>query len=261
MSENIEEIKNNEMDEKLEKILQHDFSSDQEFDLESNYKLIEGYKNDITLAKNNEAENIIKDSGPLYLNQEYQDEMNKIKDNFYALVRKYDPNKDIIKSMDESGKNKIYAIVQFMVNSYINMLNNLLFNINWTREEYKFIKNTFRSRIEYSGNELFNTMELKDNYLDKWEDIDKKLPKTIDNFTVTIDIRNIVMMYHFLGAFKIKGMTDEYYTFINILQKIADTNKIYNAYNIVRERIQMDFMNWSGALDPMVNVSEDKTQE
>ena len=256
MSENTEEVKKSEeMDQKLENILQHDFSSNEDFDLNSNYELIEGYKNDISLAKNNEADNIIKEIGPKYLNQEYQDEMNKIKNNFYSLVRKYDPNQDIIKLMNEEEKTKIYTIAQFIMNSYINMLNSLLFNITWTRDEYKFIKNAFRSRIEYSGNEIFNTIELKEEYLDKWEDIDKKLPKTIDEFNISIDIRNIVMMYHFLGAFKIKGMTDEYYTFIDIMQKIVDTNKLYNAYNIVRERIQMDFMNWSGALDPTIDTN------
>lgn len=251
MSEDKEPVKQDPTkDEKLEQILQHDFSSDQEFDLNGNYELIEDYKNDITLAKTNEAENILKDIGPKYINSEYQDEMNKVKDNFYALVKKYNPNLPIVKDMTEKEKTKVYTIAQFIMNSYINMLNSLLFNVTWTRDEYKFIKNAFRSRIEYTGNELFNTVELKDNYLDKWEEIDKKLPKSIDKFTVTVDIRNIVMMYHFLGSFKIKGMTDEYYTFINIIQKIADTNKIYNAYNIVRERIQMDFMNWSGALEP-----------
>jgi hypothetical protein len=254
LDENLEDFEiteNSENIDKLQEILDFDFASDAEFDIENHYKNVQDYKTERVNLKNMEAENVIKDLGPKYAEHTYLEEMNKCKENFYALIKRYDPNSEKIKSMTEVEKDRIYGVAQFIKNSYIEFVNNLLFNITWTREEYKFLKNIFKQKMEFTGNEIFNSFELKQKYLDPWEEIDKVLPNG-EPMNVAIDIKNIVMMYHFLGEYKISGMGKSYMTFLSIIQKIADTNKIYNAYNIEMQRVEETFTLWAGNLTPEI---------
>jgi hypothetical protein len=234
--------------EKLDSILNHDFNSELEFDINESYKSIKDIEFKLEDLKSREAENVLIELGPKYLNIEYQNEMKKLYTNFYSFIKKYNPNDEKVKNLSEEELDKIYAISQFIKNNYIEMINNIMFNMTWTRDEYKFIKGAFRNRMEYSGNDIFNSVDLKEKYLDKWEDLDKLLPKTTSEFTIAIDIKNVIMMYHFLSTFKIKGITEDYYNFIEILKKIGDVNKLFNAYTIAKERINTDFVSWTSAL-------------
>ena len=90
----------------------------------------------------------------------------------------------------------------------------------------------------------------------EWKETDKALPKQIESFMVDIDIKNIVMLYHFLGKHSVKGIGAEFYTFASILGKIADTNKIYNAYNIIKSRLDNDFALWTSAITELGNIDK-----
>ena len=75
----------------------------------------------------------------------------------------------------------------------------------------------------------------------------------IEKFDVVIDIKSIIIMYSFLGGFKIKGFGEEYYLFTSVLKKLIDTNKLFDAYKIINTRIQTDFMTWNSSLKEMEN--------
>ena len=71
-------------------------------------------------------------------------------------------------------------------------------------------------------------------------------------------------MYHFLGKHKVKGIKKEFYNFANVLKQIAETNKLYNAYNIMKDRIDKKFIIWTTALyseEVEEMVSEDRENE
>jgi hypothetical protein len=103
-------------------------------------------------------------------------------------------------------------------------------------------------KMEYNGNEVFNVVELKETYLDTWRMIDKTIDKNIPSFVVNIDIKNLVMLYHFLSKYIVKGLGKEYYTFKGLLTKIAECNKIFNALNVLTKNYSEKFQIWAGAI-------------
>lgn len=263
------DIEKNEIEQKVEslqKVLKQDLAIS-EINLNDVYKSICQIEDSENKTKEQfqyeDAEKTLNSLGFQYINTDYQVEMNKIKNNFYSFIKKYDCNSEEVKKMSEDEITQIYTIAAFIYKNYIKMLQSLLFNITWTREEYKFLQHIFRSKIEFSGNEIISTIDnkslqfglsdLKETYLDKWEEINKNLPKTIEKFDVVIDIKSIIIMYSFLGGFKIKGFGEEYYLFTSVLKKLIDTNKLFDAYKIINTRIQTDFMTWNSSLKEMEN--------
>jgi len=239
----------------LDELLENDFTDEEnDFNLDDSYKLIENIKAERVNLKKNEAETVLLEVGPEYLEKEFQSEMDRIKNNFYAFVKKYDVNSDNIKEIETKGeqgereKDKIYGIAQFLKNNYIDMVNNLMFDMKFTRDEYNFMEIALRRKIEYDGNEVFNLIDLKQTYLDKWQQSFRVMDKMENEFTVTIDIKNIVMLYHFLQKHTVKGIDKSFENFVGVLGKIGDTNRIYNAYNVVKDRIETDFITWAGSI-------------
>lgn len=233
----------------LDKLINHDFLSNDEINLDESYELLKNIERENNISKTFEAENIIKELEHIYIDIEYKEKLIKSFDNVKSFIKKYNIEKDEIKNMSENEKTKLFAIGSFLNKNMGHILNELQFNITLTREEYKFIENAIK-KLTYDGNEVFNIIELNEKYLKQWRELDKSLPKNIDSMIIKIDIKNIVMLYHFLSKYTIKGIDKEFYIFASVLQKIADTNKLFNAYNILKERLNTDFRIWTGAMEP-----------
>lgn len=258
---NMQEFAIEEDNEKLEvidpldKLVNHDFSTDSEINLEESYEMLNVIERENKLAKTFEAENIIKELEHLYVDVNYRDKLNKCFNNVKSFIKKYNIEKDEVKNMSEDEKTKTFAIGSFLNKNIGHMLNELQFSLTFTREEYKFIESAIR-KLTYDGNEVFNIIELNEKYLKQWRETDKALPKNVPSFIVNIDIKNVVMLYHFLSKHTVKGLDREFYIFATVLQKIADTNKLYNAYNVLKERLNYDFTVWTSAMEPQAQPQQ-----
>jgi hypothetical protein len=168
--------------------------------------------------------------------------------NMDSYIRKYSTEYSDISSWASEEKDKIYGLAEFMWKKFSRDINELQFNLTLTRDEYKFIHSVLQQKMDYNGNEVFNIVELKESYLDTWEMINKSIDKNIPSFVVNIDIKNLVMMYHFLSKHTVKGLGKEYYTFKGLLTKIGDCNKIFNALNVLIKNYSEKFQIWAGAI-------------
>jgi len=243
----------NEVIDPLDNLVNHDFSTDSEINLEESYEMLNFIERENKLTKTFEAENVIKELEHLYVDTDYKEKLNKAFENVKSYIKKYNIEKDEVKNMSENEKTKIFAIGSFLNKNVGHMLNELQFSLSFTREEYKFVESAIR-RLTFDGNEVFNIIELNEKYFKEWREIDKSLPKAVPSFIVNIDIKNVVMLYHFLSKHTVKGLEREFYIFATVLQKIADTNKLYNAYNVLKERLNTDFIIWAGAMEPEQTV-------
>jgi hypothetical protein len=239
----------------LDELVSHDFSSDEEINLDESYEMIGVLENEVKKAKINEAEEIINELSDTYLTN-CKEKITKSIDNVKAFIKKYNIEKEEVKSLNDSERTKLYGIGSFLLKNVTQNINEMIFDITLTRSEYKFIHMALSQKLSYDGNEVFNIIELNNNYLLKWKEMDRKLPKDIDTMVIDIDIRNVVMMYHFLGKHTVKGLGAEFYDFASVLQKIGDTNRLFNAYNILQQRLNTDFSIWSSALEPNETLEE-----
>ena len=200
-------------------------------------------------AKSLEAENIVKELAPQYIDEEFLNKLNKSFDNVKSFIKKYNVELDDVKNLSETEKDKLFAIGSFLNKNAGYTLNDLMFGITLTREEYKFIYTAVERKLSYDGTEVFNMISLNENVLQEWHKVDDSLPKNIPTMLVKTDINNVVMLYHFLVKHSVKGLDKEFYTFASVLNKIADTNKLFNAYNVMKERLNTDFALWTSALE------------
>ena len=243
---NIEDVKIISSTDELDNF---DFSSEQPFDIDGNYELISALKKEDedeamkALVKLREAKNIIEKNAKTFLSAEFVDMYNKEEENLLNLIKKYDPNIDEIRAMSEEDKDKIYHIAQYLFNIYQKKLNDLLFFFPLTKEEVKFIFNVFRNKLEYDQNEVFQMKDIKENYLDK------EFTKQDDgNYMTYINVNDLIIFYHLISKYKVKGITQEHYDYLSILTKVGERIKLFNAYNVVVQRLSEDFQLWGGNL-------------
>ena len=248
---NFEEILN-----KAKSLETIDFKSNDNFDYNEYYNLIEKIAKKNSTLKNEEAENLVKEFAEKIIDKDYVDDLNNKKESILDFIRKYDPNSDTIKNMSEHDVDKVYAISNYLVNSYIKYLNEMLFNFEFSNAELKFVNNTLTKSIEYNGDEVFNYVELYDNF---WKNVKETYDKdkTKSTYVFKVDIKMILILHHLIKNYKVRGTTDEFKHFRNVLYRIAQTNKLFNAYNIIVERIKDDCKVWGAALDEVLRSKEE----
>lgn len=248
---NFEEILN-----KAKSLESIDFKNVENFDYNEYYGIIEKIAKKNSTLKNEEAENLVKEYAEKIIDKDYVDALNNKRETILNFIRKYDPNSDIIKNMSEHDVDKVYAISNYLVNSYIKYLNEMLFNFEFSNAELKFVNNTLTKSIEYNGEEVFNYVELYDNF---WKNVKETYDKdkTQPTYVFKVDIKMILILHHLIKNYKVRGTTDEFKNFRNVLYRIAQTNKLFNAYNIIVERIKDDCKIWGAALDEALRPKEE----
>lgn len=205
--------------------------------------------------KNEEAENIISNQTKDFVNEEFVKELEEKRKKVEELIRTYDPNKEIVKGMDLSDVDKIYAISNYLLNSYIQYVNEMKFNVSLTMDEYKFLNKALTREIEYDADEVFNYVELMNNL---WYGVQKTAEENRSGNEVNFvsDIKMILILHHLIKNYKVKGYTHDFNLFKNVLYKIATFNKLFNAYSIVIERMKQDREVWGSAIDHVANEKE-----
>ena len=185
------------------------------------------------------------------------EKINKIMSSIDDIIKRYDVEKDIVKSMSEADKDKIFAIAKQLNLTLAKVINSMTFDVEISKDEYKFIFQTFKNKVSYDGNDvlIMGSNELI-NLIFQWYEMDKKLPKDVNSMMISVDIKSLVIMYQFLGRTTVKGLDKEFYTFGSILSKIKEMNDVFGAYNTIKERVSSKFLIWGGALTPKENIND-----
>lgn len=209
--------------------------------------------------KNDEAENVINQTSEKVINIDFITELNGKRKKVEEFIRTYDPNKPIVKDLELKDVDKIYAISNYLLNSYIQYVNEMKFNFTLSIAEYKFINKALVHEIAYNADEVFNYAEFMGNL---WYDVQAlaKEHKADDEITFVADIKMILILHHLIKGYTVKGSTNDYTLFKNVLFKIAQFNKLFNAYSIVIERIKSDREVWGAALDVVANEKEQERE-
>jgi hypothetical protein len=242
-------------------VLDIDFSSTEELDLDEAFEFImmsKKPKETKELIENREANNIIKKSSREYLNDEYVDSMEKSHTNLKNMLKKYDINSDIVKGMTELEKDKIYGLAEYLFNEFQIKLNDMTFNFGITKDEWKFMYDVMYHKIEYDQNELFQLKEVRERYLEGVKEIDKTL--NTDIIPSVINVNDLIILYHLISKFKVKGINKQHFSYLTLLTKIGERIKLFNAYNVLIQRLSADFQTWGSCLsvdnDEVNNISE-----
>lgn len=205
--------------------------------------------------KSIEAENIIKEQASSSINQDFITELDAKRLKIENFIRTYDPNKEIVKNFKVSDVDKVYAISNYLLNSYVQYVNEMTFNFEMTKEEFKFINKILTREIEYDADEVFNFVEFYNNL---WASVQTLAEdnKANESFVFVADIKKILILHHLIKSYKVKGNTNDFINFKSVLYKIAQFNKLFNAYSIVIERMKDDSKIWGAALDVVANEKE-----
>ncbi len=226
-----------------------------ELDYNSYYEAIASIAKKNNNYKQEEAENIISDVANKVVDNDFIAELDRKRESIKDFIRKYDPNSDIIKNMNLVDIERIYSIFNYLLNSYIQYLNEMTFNFEVTNQEFKFLDKVLVRETEYDGDEVFNYTEFIESF---WESAkaEYEKDKSKEIFVFKINIKKILLLHHLIKGHKVKGVTVEFKVFRNILYKIAQTNRVFNAYNIIVERLKDDAKLWGTALDAVITPKE-----
>lgn len=230
-------------------------NGDTQFDYNTYYDAIEKIANKNNNLKQEEAENVVGEFAVKFVDEAFVKELSNKRDTIKDYIRKYDPNSDIVKDMKVHDVDKVYVIFNYLLNSYIKYLNEMTFNFELTKDEFKFLNKTLTQTIEYDGDEVFNYTEFIENF---WENAKEEVEKdkSKESYVFKIDIKKILLLHHLIKGHKVKGITNEFRQFRSILYKIAQTNRIFNAYNIIVDRLKEDAKLWGSALDLVLEPKE-----
>lgn len=232
-------------------ILNIDFSSDDEVNLDEAYEFVKVSKKPKEtkeLVEKREADNIIKNSSSKYLDPDYINTMNKEHENLKNMLRKYDVNKDVVKKLTEVEKDKIYALAEYLFNEFQKKLNNMNFYFPLTMDEWKFMFDVLYNKIEYDQNEIFQLKEVREKYLDNVKDSVKELQNNENEISTIVNVNDLIIIYHLISKYKVKGVNKSHYSYLNLLTKIGERIKLFNAYNTWIQRLSNDFQSWGSSL-------------
>jgi hypothetical protein len=234
----------------MDDVLNIDFSKEGDLNLDEAYDFITMSNNKPKetkeLIEKREADNIIKSNSSKYLNKDYVDMMNNEHNNLRSMLKKYDVNSEIVKKMSEKDKDKIYGLAEYLFNEYQKKLNDMNFNFPLTNDEWKFMFDVLYNKLEYDQNEIFQLKEVREKYLSKVDEL-SKTSKNYDIQTV-INVNDLIILYHLISKHKVKGINKQHYSYLNILTKIGERIKLFNAYNVWVQRLSTDFQSWGGSL-------------
>lgn len=245
-----------ELKEKIDVLNNINFSSEEEFNIEENYALVENFKAEREDLKSKEAENTLEDLAPKYINvKEFQDK----KDNLRNFMRKFSAEKELIQNMSEEEKDKLYKIANYLYNNFALSLNDINFSLIFTYDEAEFIVKTLNHKLEYSSEEVFQMVKFKNETYDKFQDELKRNKNT--DIKLTTNISNIVLFYHLINKYKTLGINKQFELFVSVLNKIGESNQVFNALNIIKERLNQEFITWTTSITPEEKIVEDTTEQ
>lgn len=241
--------------DKAKKLETIDFNTEQDIDYNDYYSAIEKIAQKNNNIKQEEAENVVSNYAKELIDSVFVEELQNKRNTVENYIRKYNPNSDVVKSLKLQDIDKIYAIFNYLLNAYIQYVNEMKFTFKLTRLEQKFLNKILTTEIKYNGDEIFNYVELYNNF---WKLAQEKFEndKESDTFEYTVSIKNLLILHHLIKDYKVSGRTHDFNYFRDILYKIAQINKLFNAYNIIIERIKSDAQLWGNNLDEIAKLND-----
>jgi hypothetical protein len=231
----------------LDTLINHNFGEG-DLNLDESYEMISLLERDKDSLKMLEAEEVIKSIGRVYINAEYKQKVEDSINNVKSFFNKYNvENKEFAETVTEKEKDKLFAISSFLLKNIYKMTDELIYDFNIKVEEFDFMLDVLERKLTYDSNDVFNLVDLNMK-LKEWHKISKSLPKGANSFVISVNIKEVVIIYHFLQKHSIKGITKDFYLFLTTLNKIAEMHKIYNAYGVIRDRLNTDFTIWNSAI-------------
>lgn len=233
----------------IDDIVNIDFSKEIEFNLDEVYDFIsmnKPHQETKEFIEKREADNIIKNNSKKYLKDEYSDMMDYEYNNLRNLLKKYDINSEIVKKMTEEEKDKIYGLAEYLFNDFQKKLNKMNFIFNLTPDEWKFMFDVLYNKIDYDQNEIFQLKDVREKYLEVVVDMFKT--NKSDEVETIINVNDLIIIYHLISKYKVKGINKQHYSYLSILTKIGERIKLFNAYNVWINRLSSDFQLWGSSL-------------
>jgi len=148
--------------------------------------------------------------------------------------------------MTDLEKDAIYANAQSIYVDYKNELREAKFNFYFNRPQYNLLSDLLLKKLEYDVNTLFVALEL-DNMLKSIHGT--KFKNNKDLTVVKMNATELTYVYHLIQGYKVKGLTNEAFTFASLLNRIGDASKIINYYDAKAKSLVEDIQKWALTLD------------
>jgi hypothetical protein len=164
-------------------------------------------------------------------------------------------NKDKANS-EEEIKDKLYEDVKAIWNSYQDTLRDTLYNFNLTKHEFKLLKKIIFRELEYTEDNIFIALRVKNNFFDAVSE-----PNNSGLTTYNIKIDDIIFVHHLIKEYKVKGLTEDSYNFASLIEKIGEISKLFNMFNATSKELSTQVQNWTAGLTgPDLVESEDTVE-
>lgn len=246
--------KDAEIKTSLEDLEKFDFSSDAQLNLDEYAEmvhLLELTQNPTEekreALKAQDAENVILKEGEKFVGKEVVEQFEKERQRLKDFLRKYEVNTELVKNMSEPEKNKLYEIANFLFSNFQKLHNNLNIIFPLSIEEFKFVNEVITKKLDYDRDGCFQVKELKETYLNHYPKFIKSDVNVTDMGTI-ININTLMILYHHITRYKVKGAQTEFDLFISMVTKMEERLMLYNAYKILTERLSQEFVVWGGAI-------------
>jgi hypothetical protein len=245
---------------KAEELESMDFGKVEDFNVGEYYTALEKIATQNANFKNEEAESIVSQDAKSMIDESFVKELEEKRNVVESFIRKYDPNKQEVADMELEDVDRVYAISNYLLNAYIQHVNEMKFNVEFSKQEAKWLNKVLLGEIEYNGDEVFNFNELYNNF---WKMAQEKMEedKSAESYVFKVSIKSILILHHLIKGHSVKGRTNDYLYFSSILFKIAKVNKLFNAYNIIIERIKSDRELWGNSIDEVVKSKDPEYQK
>jgi len=209
--------------------------------------------------KNEEAESVVEQAKEIIVDT-YIDELNAKRKTVEDYIRKFNPNSKDVQDMELQDVDKVYAISNYLLNAYIQFINEMEFVFTLSKLEAKWLNKVLTKELAYNGDEIFNFAEMYNNF---WKNVQDKMEedKNADQYTFHVPIKTLLILHHLIKEHKVTGRTHDFTHFQSILFQIAKINKLFNAYNIIIERIKSDREIWGNSIDEVMKVKDPEYQK
>lgn len=162
------------------------------------------------------------------------------------------------KGKSEEEKNQIYATSQQIWKEYQSSLRDAKYNFHLNRPQWNFLTNLLLQKIEYDVNTVFFAIELTD-MLGSMKKVKYTDDKTLIAFPV--NATEITYIYHLIQKHKVKGLTNDAYTFAQILRRIGNISKIINYYDATAKNLATEIQDWVATFEEGVTIDTTISEE
>lgn len=143
-------------------------------------------------------------------------------------------------------KDQLYANAQSLYVEYKNELREAKFNFYFNRPQYNLLTNLLLKKLEYDVNTLFIAMELHEMLKNLHG---SKFQNDVELKDIKLTATELTYVYHLIQTYKVRGLTNEAFTFASLLTRIGEASKIINYYDAKAKSLVDDIQKWALKLD------------